>query len=425
MLQACGPFEQHPHLAVALSGGNDSFTLTLLALNWVRRHQGQLTALIIDHQLNPAAEDPVNLQDQLKTLDIPSVVLSWAGIRKSSRLQESARQARYELMLEWCQAHHVLHLLVGHHQDDQRETFLLRENRYSGDLGLAGMAAVVEKPHVRLLRPLLNMNKKDLSEYLAQHQISAFQDPSNHSLQFSRNQVRAASQKFTFLEKKILDRKIQSYGEARQEHEAQINELVARTVNVHPAGYGYFDQRCFEALPVDQAQDILKRCLMTFGVKNYPPSQESLRRCLEKCRDETVTLQGCIVFHHQQKIYIAREPYRIKPQMLNPNCLQLTWDQRFEITLSHEKEGADMPLILRALGQEGIAQLSAFTEYSHLNAYPPLIRESLPSLWAEPALLSLFKPLDKSETKFTLGKGYDIQFAPRYLLSHFTFTIVK
>ena len=45
-------------------------------------------------------------------------------------------------MTEWCREHDVLHLVLGHHADDQSETVLMQRNHGSRTLGLAGMAGV-------------------------------------------------------------------------------------------------------------------------------------------------------------------------------------------------------------------------------------------------------------------------------------------
>ena len=68
-LEKLGPFEDNPHLAVAVSGGSDSMSLALLAKTWVHQYvskgfqdadtgilkdegnRGTLTALIVDHGL--------------------------------------------------------------------------------------------------------------------------------------------------------------------------------------------------------------------------------------------------------------------------------------------------------------------------------------------------------------------------------------
>ena len=53
LIEALGPFERRPRLAVAVSGGPDSMCLCLLADGWARARGGEVSALIVDHGLRP------------------------------------------------------------------------------------------------------------------------------------------------------------------------------------------------------------------------------------------------------------------------------------------------------------------------------------------------------------------------------------
>ena len=55
LIEALGPFERHPSLAVAVSGGPDSMALALLARAWAGTRGGEVLALIVDHGLRPEA----------------------------------------------------------------------------------------------------------------------------------------------------------------------------------------------------------------------------------------------------------------------------------------------------------------------------------------------------------------------------------
>ncbi len=65
-------------------------------------------------------------------------ILVWDGEKPATRIQEAARTARYRLLGEWCRLQGCLHLLTGHHREDQVETYWLRRDARSGPDGLAG-----------------------------------------------------------------------------------------------------------------------------------------------------------------------------------------------------------------------------------------------------------------------------------------------
>ena len=122
------------------------------------------TALIVDHGLRPesGAEAPT-VACLARAARHPTITFCvWHGPKPATGIQAAAREARYALLGDWCRAAGVLHLLLGHHRDDQAETVALRAARRSGPDGLAGMAAVREIAGLRLLRPLLAVPKARL-----------------------------------------------------------------------------------------------------------------------------------------------------------------------------------------------------------------------------------------------------------------------
>jgi tRNA(Ile)-lysidine synthase len=148
------PFENHPVLAAAVSGGRDSLALALLAHDWAKARGGRVLGLIVDQGLRAeAAREAEATRSLLAGRGIEAEVLRWSGTKPSQGLQEAARAARYGLLFEACRQRGILHLLVAHHGDDQAETVAMRAARGSGADGLAGMSALVEQRHARLLRP--------------------------------------------------------------------------------------------------------------------------------------------------------------------------------------------------------------------------------------------------------------------------------
>src|SRR5262249_18811870 len=154
---------------------------------WAAGQGGRVLALIVDHGLRPeAATEAQVTASVLARHGIESLVLRWAGAKPQAGLQEAAREARYRLLREACRARGILHLLVAHHAGDQAETVAMRAARASGRDGLAGMAALVEWPEVRLLRPLLPVPRARLSATLRARGVAWIDDPSNADPRFER-----------------------------------------------------------------------------------------------------------------------------------------------------------------------------------------------------------------------------------------------
>ena len=162
------PFESKPVLAAAVSGGPDSMALALLADRWARKRGGSVVALTVDHRLrHGSGAEAHRVASWMKHRGIRHHVLRRRGDAPVGNVQAKARQARYELLSQWCRRHGVLHLLLAHHRDDQAETVLLRLARGSGVDGLAAMSPVAETPDLRHLRPLLALPRDRLLATLA------------------------------------------------------------------------------------------------------------------------------------------------------------------------------------------------------------------------------------------------------------------
>ena len=194
LIEALGPFEQRPRVAVAVSGGPDRLCLCLLAAGWAAARGGVVSALIVDHGLRPeAAAEARQVAAWLRARRIDHHVLRWADVKPATGIQAAAREARYRLLSDWCRAVAILHLLLGHHLDDQAETVALRQARQSGAAGLAGMAAVREVAGLRLLRPFLRVPKARLLATLKTLDQPWLEDPSNLAPSFARGRLRRSA----------------------------------------------------------------------------------------------------------------------------------------------------------------------------------------------------------------------------------------
>src|SRR5262245_50690675 len=120
------PFEASPVLAVAVSGGRDSLALALLAHEWSSERHGRIIALIVDHGLREESRaEAATTREVLAQHGIEGTVLAWSGSKPRTGLQEAARRARYALLRRECRQRGILHLLLGHHADDQAETVVM------------------------------------------------------------------------------------------------------------------------------------------------------------------------------------------------------------------------------------------------------------------------------------------------------------
>jgi tRNA(Ile)-lysidine synthase len=266
------PFEQAPVLAVAVSGGRDSLALALLAHDWARSRGGKIVGLVVDHGLRPeSAAEAATTRDVLERNGCEAAILQWSGIKPSSRLQEAARTARYRLLREECRRRGILHLLLGHHADDQAETVTMRAARQSGPDGLAGMAALVEQPEIRLLRPLLAVSRACLTATVLAHDVAWIDDPSNSDPRFERARLRLAP--CAAPPPRSTD---------RAEREAGLARAAVDVLHVEGGGAAALDRTAFQRLPKDIQGRLLSRVIQAAGGGDHPPRRDRLERAVER-----------------------------------------------------------------------------------------------------------------------------------------------
>jgi len=275
------PFESKPVLAVAVSGGRDSLALALLASEWAVARGGHVVGLIVDHGLRAeAAAEAAATRALLARHDIAADILRWKGTKPRHGLQEAARTARYDLLFEACRKHGILHLLVAHHADDQAETVAMRAARGSGPDGLAGMAALVEQRHARLLRPLLAVPRARLTETLQARGVAWIDDPSNADPRFERARLREEG----------VARPADSSGAADQRsgREVRLARAAVDTIEIDGesdseiGGDPALDRTAFGLLGARLRAGLLSRLVQAVGGRDHPPRRDRIERAVER-----------------------------------------------------------------------------------------------------------------------------------------------
>lgn len=342
-------------VAVAVSGGADSLALLLLM-----HRQFSVTALSVNHGLREeAAGELEHVASICAAHGIPHIGLVWEGEKPESNLQAAARDARYNLMANWCNENRVSYLALGHHRDDQAETVMLRLARGSGVYGLAGMSSTRELDNVLLVRPLLDVPKHALRTFLKKLDIDWIEDPSNHSDAFDRVKVRRWLEN-PLLEGFTTERLAATAARLRRSRDAlEFYEArwLERAVRAFPEGYALLSLSELAGEP----DEILLRGLSSLcrfaGKGAYVPRMEKTERLLAALLSGAFagqTLYGAqLTATGKQEVLISREIADcVDETSLEETC---TWDNRFEITAKGDIAG----LKIAALGEEGWRQLKA------------------------------------------------------------------
>ena len=178
---------------LAVSGGPDSLALLHLAARWAQGTPGAppLHVATVDHGLRPEGRaEAAAVAAVAARAGLPHATLCWQPAPASSRLQERARAARYDLLRRHAQALGADHIATAHHADDQAETILFRLLRGSGLAGLGGMRTARRLGAATLVRPLLDLTKEDLAAVCRAAGLAPVDDPSNADPLFARTRLR-------------------------------------------------------------------------------------------------------------------------------------------------------------------------------------------------------------------------------------------
>lgn len=143
-------------------------------------------------------------------------------------IEMAARELRYGWFAQLCGSEGYAEVAVAHNANDNAETLMLNLLRGSGMKGLSGMTAVSSLPvpagsPVRLVRPMLEMTRKQIEGYALAHGVKYRHDSTNFSSEYKRNMLR--NEVFPVFEKvnpsvvRTLNREMGYFAEA--------NEIVA------------------------------------------------------------------------------------------------------------------------------------------------------------------------------------------------------
>jgi tRNA(Ile)-lysidine synthase len=179
-------------ILVAVSGGADSVALMDI-LSTLRDFRLNLVACHLNHLLRGAESDDdeefvrqlarsYGLPIEVRRVDVREIAAS-----EKRSLEDAGRTARYAFFDEVAASRDAHAIALAHHADDQAETVLLRLLRGAGSSGLCAMAP---KSAGRYVRPLLNVSRREIVDYLQKRGVAWRTDSSNDDMEFLRNRIR-------------------------------------------------------------------------------------------------------------------------------------------------------------------------------------------------------------------------------------------
>ena len=366
---------------VAVSGGGDSLALLALALETGR----PVLAAIIDHGLRPtSADDAAFAADIAQTLGAQVQIRRLTGLKPTQR---HARAARYAALCDIARSAGASALWLGHTQDDQAETVLMRAARGAGPRGLAAMAGLAwcgvwpEGRGVALARPLLTVSRQDLRTLLRARGLTWLEDPANVDPRYLRSRARAALAADQPARARLaaIAARLSPLVEAEA---AMAWAAAARIATTTADGLCQVDARGLATLPIGPRLRLWAALLAAASGAPRPPVAAAVA-LLDKAAltpgFRGATLGGASIARNQNHLQIARDPGAALghsgrpplPAMALARSETVVYDARFEITaateglfvrLCDQPPTPGAPKVTDAAGRPAAAQVQALAD---------------------------------------------------------------
>ena len=224
---------QH-RLLVAVSGGQDSVCLLHILVKLQEELNIKLHVAHLNHQLRGAESkaDAQYVSQLAHQLSIPATIeqrdVKAYQARQRISLEEAAREVRYTFLAEVAKSIGANCVAVGHNTDDHIETILMHLIRGTGTRGLRGLQPgslwQSSGGSLTVIRPLLQVSRRETAGYCHNHQLMPRIDSSNLSLSPLRNRIRLQ-----------LLPQLQSYN-------PMVTEALLRTARIAGDDFAFLDK---------------------------------------------------------------------------------------------------------------------------------------------------------------------------------------
>jgi tRNA(Ile)-lysidine synthase len=328
LAEVAGALDAHAlrgrRLCIGLSGGVDSIVLMDTLDRLRAEYQLDLSALHVNHGISAHAGE---WQDfcvaRCEARGIPLDVRAVTVVDDGSGIEACARALRhraYAQMPADC-------VVLGHHLDDQAETFLLQLLRGAGPKGLAAMPAwrPAGAGTPAMLRPMLGIRRDEIEVHARSRGLAWVTDESNAEARYDRNFLR--NEVLPLLQARFPGYRETLSRAARNmaDHLQLAEELAAIDAADAPVSV----QR-LRGLSDARALNLLRHLFALRGLPMPPRSQ--LEEGLRQCRGARADAQVRVDFGtHALRCY--RGTVELVGSDAAPPSWQASWDGRHVLQL--------------------------------------------------------------------------------------------
>lgn len=184
--------ENNDIIVVGFSGGPDSVFLVEMLKKLQCFFNFKIYLVHINHLLRGEdADSDENFSFEYAKKNNLEIFIKRIPVKKIAKeigktLEEVGREERYKFFSEIYEKVGANKIVTAHNKDDQIETFLFRLTRGTSLQGLEG----IKTKNNNIIRPISEIYKKDILEYLNKNEIQYKIDKTNFENEFTRNSIR-------------------------------------------------------------------------------------------------------------------------------------------------------------------------------------------------------------------------------------------
>ncbi len=228
-------------------------------------------------------------------------------------MQKNARDMRYTLLSNYCRKNNLKYLITAHHGDDQIENFFIRLIRGSGLTGLSSMSEKVKySKNLKIIRPFLKFEKKDLKYVTLNYFKTYIKDPSNNNEKFLRVRIRKYRKKMKKegLDTRKIIKTVDNLFSANQALDFYKNKAIYKHASFITKNKCLINKSIFS----EEAEEIVFKffsdILMLVSGTYYPPRSKKVLNLIGRLKKRKFiksTLGGCILEEKDNFISVSKE----------------------------------------------------------------------------------------------------------------------
>lgn len=170
---------------LAFSAGVDSSALFFLLLE----QNIPFDITIVDYNVRNQSKDEVTYAKQLAKKYNKKVFIKEVEL-ENSNFEKKARDIRYSFFEDLIKQFHYDTLITAHQLNDKLEWFMMQMSKGAGIVELLGFKQWEDKITYKIYKPLLEITKEELENYLKSNNHKYFIDNSNFDEKYKRNYFR-------------------------------------------------------------------------------------------------------------------------------------------------------------------------------------------------------------------------------------------